>query len=49
MEKARPAMERMRKIDPTLRVSNFRQLIPLRRAQDAAILVEGMRRAGLPE
>jgi tetratricopeptide (TPR) repeat protein len=48
-EKARLAMARMRQIDPNLRLSNFRQLIPLRRAQDAAILVEGMRKAGLPE
>ena len=48
-EEARPALERVRQIDPTLRLSNFRHLIPLRRAQDAAILVEGMRKAGLPE
>jgi tetratricopeptide (TPR) repeat protein len=48
-EKARLAIARMRQIDPNLRLSNFRQLIPLRRAQDAAILVEGMRKAGLPE
>ena len=31
------------------RISNLRHLIPLRRAQDAAIMVQGMRKAGLPE
>jgi tetratricopeptide (TPR) repeat protein len=48
-EEAQPAMKRVRQIDPTLRLSNFTHLIPLRRAQDAAILVERMRKAGLPE
>lgn len=49
MENAQKAIERLRRIDPSLRVSNLRQLTPLRRPEDMATYAEGMRRAGLPE
>ena len=48
-EKSRPAMERVRLIDPSLRISNLKDWFPLRRAQDAAIMAQAMRKAGLPE
>jgi TolB-like protein len=49
MERAQKVMERLRQIDPALRISNLRQLTPLRRPQDMARYAEGMRKAGLPE
>jgi TolB-like protein len=49
MERAQKIMERLRQIDPALRISNLRQLTPLRRPQDMARYAEGMRKAGLPE
>jgi len=49
MEKAQQVMERLRQIDPVLRVSNLGDLTPLRRPEDIARYAEGMRKAGLPE
>jgi TolB-like protein/tetratricopeptide (TPR) repeat protein len=49
MEMAERAMERLRQIDPALRVSNLRDLTPLRRPEHVARYAEGMRKAGLPE
>ena len=49
MTEAQTAMAYLREIDPDLRLSNLRQLIPLRRAQDLALFADGLRRAGLPE
>ena len=47
---ARRAMERIREIDPAMRVSQLGDLIPLlRRSEDLAKFQEGMRKAGLPE
>jgi TolB-like protein/tetratricopeptide (TPR) repeat protein len=46
---AQKAMVRLRQIDPTLRISNLRDLTPLQRREDMARYAEGMRRAGLPE
>jgi adenylate cyclase len=47
---AREAMARLREIDPTLRLSNLERVAaPLRRAEDRARLIEGLRKAGLPE
>ena len=48
-EEARQAIERLRQVDPTLRVSNLRDRIPLRRTDDLARYEEGLRKAGLPE
>ncbi|MBI5910961.1 MAG: winged helix-turn-helix domain-containing protein [Betaproteobacteria bacterium] len=48
-EEARQAITRLRQLDPSLRVSNLGDQIPLRRPEDLAIYQEGLRRAGLPE
>ena len=49
LDQARKAMARLREIDPTLRVSDLRQMFPFRRPQDLARYEEGLRKAGLPE
>jgi hypothetical protein len=49
MEEAQQAMARLRQIDPELRISNLKDLTPLRRPEDRARYEEGMRKAGLPE
>jgi TolB-like protein len=49
MKEAQQAMARLRQIDPELRVSNLKDLAPLRRPEDRARYEEGMRKAGLPE
>ena len=49
LDEARNAMERLRQIDPTLRVSNLKDRIPLRRADDLSRYEEGLRKAGLPD
>jgi TolB-like protein/tetratricopeptide (TPR) repeat protein len=49
MERARDALARLRRIDPTLRVSNLGDLTPLRRPEDIAKYADAMRKAGLPE
>lgn len=46
---AQRAMDRLRQLDPTLRVSSLADWLPIRRSEDLATLSEGMRRAGLPE
>jgi TolB-like protein/class 3 adenylate cyclase len=43
------AMARVREIDPALRLSNLRDLFPIRRPEDLAKWEEGLRKAGLPE
>lgn len=48
-EEAGRAMERLRRIDPTLRVSNLKDRHPIRRPADLARLADGLRMAGLPE
>ena len=45
----RKAMEHLRKLDPSLRISNLRDWLPIRRAEDFATFADGLRRAGLPE
>jgi TolB-like protein len=45
---AQKAMARLRQLEPTLRISNLRDLTPLRRSEDLARLTEGLREAGLP-
>ena len=42
-------MARLRQIDPTLRVSNLKDLGTYRHAGDTSRYEEGMRKAGLPE
>jgi adenylate cyclase len=50
LEQAHKDIQRLLQLDPTLRVSNFRETLgPYRRAEDIARLEDGMRRAGLPE
>ena len=46
---AREAIARLRVINPAFRVSNFKDLLPLRRPEDLAKFEEGLRKAGLPE
>lgn len=41
-------MARMRELDPALRISNLKDLIPLRRADDYNRWAEGLQKAGLP-
>jgi TolB-like protein/tetratricopeptide (TPR) repeat protein len=48
-DEARRAMTRLREVDGRLRISNLRELSPLRREQDIARYEEGLRKAGLPE
>jgi TolB-like protein len=49
LEEARQAMERLRQIDPALRISNLKDWYPIRRPEDLSIWTEGLRKAGLPE
>ena len=46
---AQKAMARLRQLDPDLRMSDLRDLFPIRRAEDFARWADGMRSAGLPE
>jgi adenylate cyclase len=46
---AEKAMARLRQLNPALRLSNLRALIPLRRPEDFARWADGLRKAGLPE
>lgn len=48
-EDAGRAMRRLRELDPTLRVTNLEDWLPIRRAADLALFANGLRRAGLPE
>jgi len=43
------AMERLRQIDPTLRICNLKDRHPIRRPDDLARFADGLRIAGLPE
>ena len=49
LAEARKIMARLRELDPTLRVSNLKDWVPLRRPEDLARLQDGLRKAGLPE
>jgi hypothetical protein len=42
-------MARLRELDPSSRVSNLKDWVPLRRLEDLAKLQDGLRKAGLPE
>jgi tetratricopeptide (TPR) repeat protein len=48
-EEGRRAMHHLRALDPALRISNLRDWLPIRRAEDLATFADGLRKAGLPE
>jgi TolB-like protein/class 3 adenylate cyclase len=49
-EQAHKAMARLRQLNPALRISNLKDVLPpIRRAEDLSRLEEGLRQAGLPE
>jgi tetratricopeptide (TPR) repeat protein len=48
-DEARRAMQHLRQLDPTLRISNLTDYLPIRRPQDLAVFADGLRQAGLPE
>ena len=49
LTEAQGAMVSLRKFDPSLRGSSVPELYPVRRPEDLAKLVEGLRKAGLPD
>jgi TolB-like protein len=48
-DEARRAMNHLRQLDSTLRISNLEDWLPIHRPEDLAIFADGLRRAGLPE
>lgn len=49
IEDARRAMHHLRQLDPTLRISNLTDYLPIRRPRDLAVFAKGLRNAGLPD
>ncbi|MGF6331370.1 TolB-like protein [Pseudomonas sp. BS3782 TE3695] len=49
MDKAKQAMQRLQALDPSLRVSNLKNWLPIQRPEDFARFADGLRLAGLPE
>jgi TolB-like protein/tetratricopeptide (TPR) repeat protein len=49
LSEAHEAMAHLRKLDPSLRISNLKEVFPLRRSEDLAKFAEGLRKAGLPD
>jgi tetratricopeptide (TPR) repeat protein len=49
LDQAGSVARRILSLDPTFRLSGTGQLAPLRRKEDLALLVEGLRLAGIPE
>ena len=49
MEEAAKAVARLRQLDPTLRISNLRDVLGPYRSEDLAKYEAGLRQAGLPE
>jgi TolB-like protein len=48
-DEARRAMDHLRQLDSTLRISSLEDWLPIRRPEDLATFADGLRRAGLPE
>jgi hypothetical protein len=48
-DEGRRAMKQLRELDPTLRISNLGDWLPIHRPQDLATFSDGLRKAGLPE
>jgi adenylate cyclase len=48
-EQAQNAMARLRQLDPTLRIATLKFVIPNLRPDLLATMVDGLRKAGLPE
>jgi adenylate cyclase len=48
-EEAEKIMQQLLQLNPTLRISNLKDVYPFRRPEDLASLIEGLRKAGLPE
>jgi TolB-like protein len=48
-DEGRRAMKQLRELDPSLRISNLRDWLPIHRPQDLATFADGLRKAGLPE
>src|SRR5262245_61043122 len=48
-DEARRAMQHLRHLDPTLRICNLTDWLPIRRPQDLAIFSDGLSQAELPE
>jgi tetratricopeptide (TPR) repeat protein len=49
LDDAHAAIVRFRQLEPAFRISDLKDRTPLRRPQDLARLVDGLRKAGLPE
>ena len=49
MDKAKGALLHMRRLDPTMRLSNVEDWVVLRRREDLTTFVQGLRKAGLPQ
>ena len=49
MDKARLSMQRLRELDPALRLCNLKDWLPIQRPKDFARFADGLRLAGLPE
>ena len=48
-DEAQRAMNHLRELDPTLRISNLADWLPIRRPEDFATFADGLRKAGLPD
>ena len=46
---ARTAMHHLRQLDPDLHLGNFTEVFPIRRRENLATFMDGLRRAGMPE
>lgn len=49
MEEADAAMQRLRTLDPSLRIANLRDWLPIHQPDDLRKFADGLRRAGLPD
>jgi hypothetical protein len=42
-------MDQLRALDPTLRISNLTDWLPIHRPEHLSMFADGLRKAGLPE